>query len=186
MALSWEKRAARNDYFRHACCGSEPPVTAAKHEKTEGNSAITVRGKSAICNAADNDKTGACKRQWPMFATDCRNLQKDIDISSTSRFYEAKAFSNYVAQCILLVNWATKVSNLSRVSPFFLIRKQNSKGISGTYVRELARNFESLSKQLAVRVNSWTAVTAAKCIQVARDLTHQKRKCSRVNVTSSV
>lgn len=54
--MAWrEKRAARDDYLRHACCGSELPVTASKHEKTVGNPAITARGKSTMLS--DSDKS---------------------------------------------------------------------------------------------------------------------------------
>ena len=48
MALPREKRAVRDDYSRHACCGSEPPLTTMKHEKIEGNQAVVPRGKPMI------------------------------------------------------------------------------------------------------------------------------------------
>lgn len=78
MALSREKRAARDDYFRHACCGSEPPVTASKHEKTEGNSAVTARGKSTMGDAtlSDSDKSTRVRDNvWSLSKMNDRKLQ---------------------------------------------------------------------------------------------------------------
>lgn len=36
--MTREKRGLRHDYSARACCGSELPLTAMKHEKIEGNS----------------------------------------------------------------------------------------------------------------------------------------------------